>query len=290
MNIFGIQRSKTPFFSGRDSPIPNISPPLPFPPEYYLSSPSSSSLPPPTVALDAKYTDSIRSSSPRPPPAPPSLLSRPAPAPAPALASDLDLSRPSNPPQHVHVSANPRPNHPGAPRASLPPPPPRSAAPPIEDHPAFRQDDCSSVTSTSFVPYSPSDYDLPSSYASSQFPPSPPTSPCETATTFSESPFSDNRASNVTWITQSSTLRAKHAQSRWHSSSDIHPPIPETPHQSSISSLDTDVDRSSQISVDLPDILTGKLDEVITSMDRRYFSGSEHDLGKYNIAIFGIIT
>ncbi|OJD12191.1 hypothetical protein AJ78_07182 [Emergomyces pasteurianus Ep9510] len=270
MTFLGIPSPRTPH-SHRRSNTPTISPPLPFPPSYYLQNSSSPVLSPPLAHPGFDNADYFQ----RPP--------RPAP-PRPDAVAFRHLQHPP------HLDALP-------------------AAPPLEDHPAYRDippavnnnsnnssnksgssfnsDEKGSSSTHTFIPFSPSDYDISrSSVLSSQhFPPTPPSSPPISP---SLSPAPSQPRFTSTWLPPEQPAKPiqpyKH-RPKWHHHRHLyHPPhdgAPTTSKGSTRASLNSNTDpdhSSSSGSVDLPDLLSGKLDEIIASIDGQEFSGMERDL------------
>ncbi|OAX84895.1 hypothetical protein ACJ72_00717 [Emergomyces africanus] len=248
----------------RRSNTPTISPPLPFPPSYYLQNISSPVLSPPPVHPGLTDVDYFQ----HPP--------RPAP-PRPDTVASHHLQH--SPPLDIHP-----------------------APPPLEDHPAYRDiqsavnhssssftgNEKSSSSTHTFIPFSPSDYDISrSSVLSSQHlpltpPNSPPISP-------SLSPAPSHSRYTSTWLPPEQPARPiqpYHERPKWHHyhrhlyvpSQESAPTTSKGSTRASLNS-DTDLDHSSSSgSTTLLDLISGKLDEVIASIDGQEFSGMERDL------------
>ncbi|KKZ68134.1 hypothetical protein EMCG_06191 [[Emmonsia] crescens] len=263
MTFLGISRPKAPH-SHRRSNTPTISPPLPFPPSYYLQNISTPALSPPLVHPGFANTDYFQ----QPP--------RPAPPRPDAVAS-----------QHAQHSS----------QLLVHPSPP-----PLEDHPAYRDihpsmnnssssvngDEKSSSSSQPFIPFSPSDYDISrlSIMSSQHLPPTPPNSPPISP---SISPSPSQARFTSTWLppeqpvhpVQSYEHRPKWHHYHRHLYHPSHDSAPTTSKESTRASLNSDTDQdhsSSSGSSDLSDLISGKLDEVIASIDGQEFSGMERDL------------
>ncbi|KAK2784340.1 hypothetical protein FQN53_008569 [Emmonsiellopsis sp. PD_33] len=229
MTFLGISRPKASDPRRRSSP-PTISPPLPFPPEYYVQNGPTPTWNPPVrpepIKQDA-FQQPPRSAPPRP-------VSR---------NSEYRLPVQFHPP-----------------------------APVVEEHPAYRQP-CHSLNASTFIPYSPSDYDVSrlSVLSSPDLPPTPPNSPPWSRP---NSPAPSRNPSTSSWLSPS---QAHSNHSTWRPPSMAVPITSGASTQVSYNS-DTDPDQSSSGSVDLSEVISGKLDDVITSIDGRVFSGLEKDL------------
>ncbi|QSS61090.1 vegetative cell wall protein gp1 [Histoplasma capsulatum] len=176
------------------------------------------------------------------------------------------------------------------------------APPPLEDHPAFRDiqlsmnngstffspDDKSSGGSQTFIPFSPSDYEISrlSNLSSNRLPSIPPNSPPIPP---SRSPTPAQARSTPTWRRPeqpTEPLQAFEQHPKWHHyHRHLYHPLndsaPTTSKGSTRASLNSDSDKdhsSSRGFVGLSDLLSGKLDEVIASIDGQEFSGMEKDL------------
>ncbi|PGG96825.1 hypothetical protein GX51_07650 [Blastomyces parvus] len=263
MAFFGISRPKAPN-PYRRSNTPTISAPLPFPPSYYRENISTSILNPTPLHPGLANTDNFQ----QPP--------RPAPPRPDAVASQQ--------PQHsAHLAVH-------------------QAAPPLEDHPAYRDiylptnnssnifnsDEKSNSDTHQFIPYSPSDYDISrlSLLSSQHLPPTPPNSPPIFP---SRSPTPSKSHFTSTWLPPEQLVQpiaCYENRPKWHQYHRhlYHPSndgAPTTSKGSTRASLSSDTDQghtSSGGSADLSDLLSGKLDEVITSIDGQEFSGMEQDL------------
>lgn len=263
MTFFGISNPKASY-PYRRSNTPTISAPLPFPPSYYLQNISTPILNPPLLHPGLANTDPFQ----QPP--------RPAPPPPNAVASQQTRHSP-------HFVVHPAP-------------------PPLEDHPAFRDiqlsmnngstffsaDDKSSGGSQTFIPFSPSDYEISrlSNLSSNRLPPTPPNSPPIPP---SRSPTPAQARSTPTWKASeqpTEPLQAFEQHSKWHHyHRHLYHPLndsaPTTSKGSTRASLNSDSDKDHSSSggfVELSDLLSGKLDEVIASIDGQEFSGMEKDL------------
>ncbi|EEH42422.1 uncharacterized protein PADG_07242 [Paracoccidioides brasiliensis Pb18] len=241
----------------RRSNTPTISTPLPFPPSYY----------------DQKISTPVLS----PPPVPTDLVN----------------------PDYSQHSSYPAPPHPGAAVVQHTQNPyylPNPVPPPLEDHPAYRVTNHSTISSNrnsryndcdkkgrrrhTFIPYSPSDYDISrlSVLSTPHLPPTPPNSPPLSP---SLSPASSHtRSTTSAWVSPVQPVQQHGYFPKWHRHLLVQDRGQRTSGASTHASLnsDTDLDHSSSGSADLSDILSGKLNEVITSIDGQEFSGMERDL------------
>ncbi|EGE78046.1 vegetative cell wall protein gp1 [Blastomyces dermatitidis ATCC 18188] len=264
MAFFGIQRPQAPNPYGRSN-TPTISAPLPFPPSYYMENISTSILNPSLPHSGLVNPDHFQ----QPP--------RPAPPRPDVVAS-----------QHPQHSAHPAVHQ---------------TPPPLEDHPAYRDihppmnnssnivngDEKNKNDTHQFISYNPSAYDISrlSILSSQDLPPTPPNSPpilpfC--------SPTPSQTRFTSTWIPPEQLVQpipCYESRPKWHQYHHHHlyPPLkdnaPTTSKASARASLYSVTDQdhiSSSGSPDLSDLLSGKLDEVITSIGGQEFSGMEQDL------------
>ncbi|KAK2858468.1 hypothetical protein FQN49_004705 [Arthroderma sp. PD_2] len=139
---------------------------------------------------------------------------------------------------------------------------------------------------TPFIPFSPNDYNY--DLAPSRLPPSPPTSPpYPAAHSPRHSPQDqyqqyqqqqDFYPSSLASLPRSMMKSAGHKRGALSLGSGRSGTAASHPSRFSRGSANTDVGQASDISIDLTDMLSEKLDEVINHMDMQVFSGREKDL------------
>ncbi|KAM5447289.1 hypothetical protein MaudCBS49596_006051 [Microsporum audouinii] len=122
-------------------------------------------------------------------------------------------------------------------------------------------------------PFSPNDYSYEFSGYAARLPPSPPTSPPYAAA----APEDDRYPASLASL----PLSMKSAGHRRGARSMGSATAVSQPSRLSRGSAATDVGRASDVSIDLADMLSDKLDEVINHMDMQVFSGRERDLCRY---------